>query len=60
MLTYQLQRRNFKIADNAPWKFPNDVEIEMWFEPQEPFRRATRLQPNRGAECKGYGVVQCE
>src|ERR1700730_10853521 len=37
MLTYQLQRRNFKIADGAVWKFPNDVEIEFWFEPQEPF-----------------------
>lgn len=37
MLTYQLQRRNFKIADGAAWIFPNDVEIEFWFEPQEPF-----------------------
>src|SRR6266851_1468 len=37
MLTYQLQRCNFKIADGAAWNFPNDVEIEFWFEPQEPF-----------------------
>lgn len=37
MLTYQLQRRNFKIAEGRPWQFPNDVEIEFSFEPQEPF-----------------------
>jgi len=37
MLTYQLQRRVFRIADGAAWEFPNDVEIEFWFEPQEPF-----------------------
>jgi hypothetical protein len=37
MLTYQLQRRNFKIADGAVWQFPTDFEIEFSFEPQEPF-----------------------
>jgi hypothetical protein len=37
MLTYQLQRRNFKIGEGQLWTFPNDAEIQFSFEPQEPF-----------------------
>ena len=46
MLTYQLQRRYFRLPDsNAEWVFPNDAQIEFWFEPQEPF--GTRHEHSR-------------
>lgn len=69
MLTYQLQRRNFKVADGAVWKFPNDVEVEFWFEPQEPFGARhgysrTALQNVRASTLfnanNGLGTVRSE
>jgi hypothetical protein len=37
MLTYQLQRRQFKCANPDEFKFPGSVKLEFHFEPQEPF-----------------------
>lgn len=35
MLTYQLQNRVFKVTPNQRFKFPNDVEIEIYLQPTE-------------------------
>lgn len=37
MLTYQLQRRIYQIKNKKEFIFPNEVEIEIFFEPTEQF-----------------------
>jgi hypothetical protein len=37
MLTYQLQRRRFKIIAGGPMKFPNKMVINIKFSPPEAF-----------------------
>ena len=52
MLTYQLQSRIYRINEGDTLVFPNDVAIEMLFEPPEPFGAATG--PSRTA-VRGQG-----
>jgi hypothetical protein len=37
VLTYQLQKRVFRIKNKKEFTFPNDVEIEIYLEPTEQF-----------------------
>ena len=47
MLTYQLQRRLYKITNAKPFSFPSDVEVEVCLEPSEQFGVGNR--PGRTA-----------
>lgn len=69
MLTYQLQSRVYRINDGDALVFPNDIAIEMLFEPPEPFGAATCPSRTavRGHEAKvlhdantGRGTIQSD
>ena len=69
MLTYQLQSRIYRINDGDTLVFPNDVTIEMLFEPAEPFGAATGPSRTavRGHKAKvlynantGRGIIQSD